>query len=69
VSISPRLRAALHEALDLVLNAMEEEGYVPAPKPKVKRSRGVLSMTVPVPEMDEITRRRAENALRRAGLR
>jgi hypothetical protein len=58
--MGPVRRRMLHEALDLVLDAFLAE----EPKPARKRVEKVREM----PQVDELTRKRAERAGRDAGL-
>lgn len=66
--ITPRLRRALHNALDLVLDALAEDAAEQGGAPKGKR-RARIDPPMPEPVVDELTRRRAEEALRKRGFR
>lgn len=59
--ISPKLRRALHEALDLVLDALNEQE-----PPKQRRTRAEKTRTMPE-GVDEVTLERAKRAAKRAG--
>lgn len=62
--MSPRVRRALHEALDHVLDAMAEDGREARPKPRKSRATPVRELTT----IDPFTQRKADAALKRAGL-
>jgi hypothetical protein len=61
--MTPRLRRALHDALDLVLDALEEDGRGRVPRRR-KRAEKIHIMPDGV---DELTRERAKRAAERAG--
>ncbi len=65
LDVSPRVRRALHEALDHVLDALAEDAREANPKPRKSRA-------TPPPDIatiDPFTVRKADEALKRAGLR
>ena len=65
--MGPRTRRALHEALDLVLDAMAEDAREKAGEdPKKRRVRAPKERSLPA-GVDDLTVRRALEAGRRAG--
>jgi hypothetical protein len=58
--VTPKLRIALHQALDLILDAMADD-----PGVKRRKSRPLIAPDV---QVDEFTRRRALEVAKKTGL-
>ena len=61
--MSPAVRRAIHEAIDHVLDAIAEDGR----EPKQRRKRAPAPLPDPA-TIDPFTMRKAEAALKKAGL-
>jgi len=64
--MSPKVRRAAHEALDLFLDALAAEEYLSVAPPRKKTP---VVKIVSDPQVDETSRKRAEAALRKRGFR
>ena len=67
--VSPNLRRAAHQALDLILDALAEEQRLAEGQAPRKRSRGPAPVRVPAParELTPEERRELDRHLGRAG--
>lgn len=61
--MTPELRRALHECVDILCDALAASGREPV---KQRRRRAARVHEMP-PEIDEVTRKRAELVAKRAG--
>jgi hypothetical protein len=65
--VSPNLRRAAHQALDIVLDALAEEGRAAQPVAKKRRGQVAAELPVPARELTADERAQLDRQLRRAG--